>query len=206
MNGVSMMNRKSTRAFMQGKTISNDLIKDILYYALIAPSAHNRQPWLYVVIKDEKKKEFVNMLNKALESGCKNDLIKKNIKMIKHAIRIFNNSSVVLLVFNNLKNFKNNIENEYNKYENNMLIDDTYFCWVNDIISIGTSIENLLLRATENGIDSVCIGYILYLNGYINSFLNIHKELVTSIALGYGCEGMKYLDKKSIEDNSIWYE
>jgi nitroreductase len=55
--------RRSIRKF-KDKTVSKDLIKELLEAARLAPSAYNSQPWKFVIIDDKKiigelKKESV---------------------------------------------------------------------------------------------------------------------------------------------------
>ncbi len=47
-----LLKRRSVRKFKQDK-IDNEMMEKILYYAMCAPSACNRQPWEFYVIKDE---------------------------------------------------------------------------------------------------------------------------------------------------------
>ena len=47
--------RRSIRSF-EPRPIPRDLIVTALQHAVMAPSAHNRQPWRFVVITDESKK------------------------------------------------------------------------------------------------------------------------------------------------------
>ncbi len=54
--------RRSIRHF-NGKTLNDATIKEILESAIIAPSAKNKQPWHFIVIKDQLlKKEIGDML------------------------------------------------------------------------------------------------------------------------------------------------
>lgn len=46
--------RRSIRRY-QDKKISEDIINELLSYAMSAPSAHNNQPWHFVVIDDKDK-------------------------------------------------------------------------------------------------------------------------------------------------------
>lgn len=52
-------------------------------------------------------------------------------------------------------------------------------------MSIGASIENILLTATSYGLGSLWIGYIRKITDYVNSLTNEENELISAIALGY---------------------
>lgn len=47
--------RRSIRLFQQGKDVPDEYIKKILEAGNLAPSAHNKQSWKFVVIKGKKK-------------------------------------------------------------------------------------------------------------------------------------------------------
>ncbi|KXS43734.1 MULTISPECIES: nitroreductase family protein [unclassified Candidatus Frackibacter] len=49
-------NRRSVRRY-RDKSVSNELIEKIIDAARFAPSAHNDQPWKFIVTKDEEKLE-----------------------------------------------------------------------------------------------------------------------------------------------------
>ncbi|MGC8977041.1 MAG: nitroreductase family protein [Candidatus Ratteibacteria bacterium] len=48
--------RRSVRSYKKDK-IGDDVLKRILDAARIAPSGNNRQPWKFIIIKDEEKKK-----------------------------------------------------------------------------------------------------------------------------------------------------
>lgn len=50
--------RRSVRHFDDRK-LKKEIIQDILNYAILSPSAHNRQPWYFVVIQDKKLKDEI---------------------------------------------------------------------------------------------------------------------------------------------------
>lgn len=50
--------RRSIRLYKNSE-VSDEQIKELLYYATLAPSGKNMQPWHFVVIKDKDKKEIL---------------------------------------------------------------------------------------------------------------------------------------------------
>ncbi|MEE9167874.1 MAG: nitroreductase family protein [Candidatus Neomarinimicrobiota bacterium] len=56
----SMKLRRSVRDF-SGKSISFDVIKNIVMTAASAPSGANKQPWTFVIVKDSKIKKEIRM-------------------------------------------------------------------------------------------------------------------------------------------------
>ncbi len=56
-----MEERRSVRHF-NDKVLDRSIIEDILGFAILAPSAHNRQPWHFVVVRDSLKKEDIALM------------------------------------------------------------------------------------------------------------------------------------------------
>jgi len=50
--------RRSVRSF-QDKPVPHDVLARVLEAARIAPSGNNRQPWRFVVVKDEKRRKQI---------------------------------------------------------------------------------------------------------------------------------------------------
>jgi len=50
--------RRSIRSYSK-KEIPEDILKKILDGARVAPSGYNKQPWYFIVVKDEKKKKKI---------------------------------------------------------------------------------------------------------------------------------------------------
>ena len=58
----AIFNRRSIRKFLN-KSISSQDIETILHAGFCAPSAHNKRPWHFVVVKDKEKLEAFSQLN-----------------------------------------------------------------------------------------------------------------------------------------------
>ncbi|TIH13076.1 nitroreductase family protein [Marinifilum sp. JC120] len=55
--------RRSIRKY-EDKPVSEEIVKEILGAAMMAPSAGNAQPWQFVVVDDREKLETVSAINK----------------------------------------------------------------------------------------------------------------------------------------------
>lgn len=53
--------RRSIRAF-KNEDVNKGLIEDILNCGRLAPSAKNRQPWFFVIVKDDVKNKIADMM------------------------------------------------------------------------------------------------------------------------------------------------
>lgn len=62
MNGLEMLKlRRSVRNFSNRK-IDDNIIEEILDCARLAPTARNVQPWIFVMVKDDKLKEQLSQI------------------------------------------------------------------------------------------------------------------------------------------------
>ena len=58
----TVKNRRSIRKF-KNKDVENKIIEDLVEFARLAPSAKNRQPWKFVVVKDKIKDQIADIAN-----------------------------------------------------------------------------------------------------------------------------------------------
>ena len=154
--------RRSIRKY-QNKEINNEIIDDLLYHASLAPSAHNKQHWYYVVVRGELKNQIGDLL---LNSDRGSVIVTANV--IKEC-------SALILVYKE--------------------VEDIYAH-----VSIGASIQNILLRATELDLGSLWIGYVTTVSEEINELVNIDKELISAIAVGYKDENPLKRPRKSMDE------
>lgn len=73
---------------------------------------------------------------------------------------------------------------------------DEYF----NHLSIGASIENFILEATNRDLGTLWIGYIKKIEDYVNSLVGINYELVSAIAVGVKNENPIPRPRKKIEE------
>lgn len=178
--------RRSIRQFKKGE-IDNSIVEDILDCARMAPSAKNRQPWYFVVVRNKEKDNIANMLAywtkvtdmKKYEAslGCKSSVAGSS-KVIKEA-------SVLILVFR--------------KKEDNWIVGDN--------LSIGAAIENMILRATSLNLSSLWIRDIESIGQEIVDMIGLEGfELNSGVAFGYAKEFPKMRPRKSLKEIMMYYE
>jgi len=176
--------RRSTRQFSI-EPISPNLVEEIIDSARLAPSAKNRQNWLFIVLTQEKKDMIANIM---LEKYQKQLILKQKdgatlpnraANSVINSIRVIKEAPVLILVFR-----------EYDKD------------WTEgDYLSIGASIENLCLRATDLGLATLWIRDVIYARKKIQKLVtDKNKELISGIALGYSTEFPYTIKKKELKD------
>lgn len=77
---------------------------------------------------------------------------------------------------------------------------DSRFVEICDTLSIGASIENMLLTATEIGLGTLWIANTCYAYKELTEYLETTQQLVGAIALGYADEKPIQRPRKQLED------
>lgn len=83
---------------------------------------------------------------------------------------------------------------------------DDRFSEMNDLLSIGASIENMLLKAEELNIGSLWIGNTCFAYQELMEYIGSTSELVGAIALGYKEETPAMRPRKRLEDIVEYYD
>lgn len=195
----AIFDRRSIRKFSDQPISKEDMI-DIIQSGMKAPSSKNRQPWNYIVIegkaKDEMIKAFCLGVAREEQENDENVLLpqcKQHIAGAKNTIAIMMEAPVIMFVVNTLgKNIMEPMTPEEHVYE------------ICNIQSIGASIQNMLLAATEKGIGSLWICDIYFAYAELCQWLHCDGQMVAAIAFGYPKESPKERPRKQIEDIVMW--
>ena len=188
----SIYNRRSIRKYLD-KQITQELIEQIIDAGRMSPSAKNRQPWKYIVLGGENKLEFLKCMWKGiLREENENSLLpnsKNGLADAKNTWNIMMQAPILIVVLNN--NGKNPFD---------MIDADSRFVEICDTLSIGASIENMLLTATEIGLGTLWIANTCYAYKELTEYLETTQQLVGTIALGYADENPIQRPRKQLED------
>lgn len=191
MNEV-IYNRRSIRKYLD-KQVSKELIEQIIDAGRVAPSAKNRQPWRYIVLGGESKSEFLEHMWKGIlreENECAMLPDSANgLADAKNTWNIMTQARILIVVIND--NGKNPFD-EINA--------DSRFVEICDTLSIGASIENMLLKATELGLGTLWIANTCYAYKELTQYLETSQQLVGAIALGYANEAPMQRPRKKMEE------
>lgn len=191
MNEV-IYNRRSIRKYLD-KQVSTELIEQIIDAGRVAPSAKNRQPWRYIVLGGESKSEFLEHMWKGIlreENECAMLPDSANgLADAKNTWNIMTQAPILIVVIND--NGKNPFD-EINA--------DSRFVEICDTLSIGASIENMLLKATELGLGTLWIANTCYAYKELTQYLETSQQLVGAIALGYANEAPMQRPRKKMEE------
>lgn len=188
----SIYNRRSIRKYSD-KKVPKEMIEQIIDAGRVAPSAKSRQPWKYVVLGGESKAAFLECMQKGIireESECAFLPNSKNgILDAKNTYKIMVQAPILIIILN------------INGGTPFVEIDtDSRFTEICDTLSIGASIENMLLKATEIGLGTLWIANTCYAYKELTTYLDTTQQLVGAIALGYADEEPPQRPRKQIEE------
>ena len=187
----SINSRRSIRKYLD-KDVPRELIESIVDAGRLAPSAKNRQPWKYIVFTGDSKKELLDEMERGITREEKNPLLpdsKQGIPDAKHTLKIMREAPVTIIVINT------NAASPFEK-----ISADDRICEICDTLSVGASIENMLLRAQELGLGSLWIANTCYAYPELTEYLKTDRQLVGAIALGYANESPDRRPRKNISD------
>ena len=170
--------RHSTRNFKSDVVLDEPTIKSLIDATEKAPSAENRQPCKFHIIND--KEEIIELSKKmtALNNDGSGRLI-----IDQNSIAALRNASTVLFVL----------------YDN----DDNPDYKSSDYLFIGACVENLIIQATAQGIDSLWMGDPLARHDELKEYLELPFDFVSVVLLGEQ-DYCKCVTKKSLEEICIW--
>lgn len=183
--------RHSVREFEQ-KKVPRNIIKKLIINASKAPSACNRQPWIFYCVDNNIK---IDNISKLLLTQFKK-LSKQTKLKSKKSQDIANN------FYQNIGGARNLIF-VYRKKDKNQPLHIKF----NDTLSIACAFENLMLSSTEQGLGACWIGTFKgpKIEEELGKILQIkdNEELIGSLVIGYPKRGYKHLTKNKKKLNEI---
>lgn len=184
--------RRSIRKYRQ-QNVSREQIEMLVEAARLAPSAKNRQPWKYIVYTGEEKQKLLKAMETGLEKEEKqHSLLPQSAFGLPdafHTLDIMRQAPVVLIVMNT---------NGTSPYE--PVDSDGRLSEICDSLSIGASIENLLLRATEMGLGTLWIANTCFAYNDLMEVIGEKGQLIGAIALGYAEEQPLPRPRRNLEE------
>lgn len=188
MNILQLIKKRRTIREYLDKPIPEEVLNKIIEAGTWAPSAHNLQPWKFIVITD---KDIIESLANILSNPSNNILTGVRV-VIKSSGRIIKKSPVVIIVLNNAV-FSRKVK-EYG--------DDQYFvtAHISEIESIAAAVENMQLAATYLGIGMAWLTIPLFAKDDIARLLDFDGDLLAVLTLGYPAEKGKSAPRKQISE------
>ena len=186
-------NRRSVKEYLS-KEVSKEVLFRILEAGRWAPSAHNAQPWRFIVIRDSalKQKLAEDMAGRWDEDMSKNGVPKEHREsLIKASVERFGNAPVVIVACLTMEGMDEYPDDRRKKIE-----------YVMAVQSVAAAIENVLLAAHGEGLGSCWFCAPLFCQDIVRKTLRIPKQVDPQalITLGYPANKPNPPPRKPLED------
>ncbi len=191
--------RRSIRRF-KPDSVPDSVIRDILHTATFAPSAHNRQPWRFVVLTDSRTKK---LLSDKMSSEFERDLEKDNIhqseiqKRVERSRERIEGAPVVIILCVDMT--------EMDQYPDTRRKKAEYLIATQSAANAGMQ---LLLAAHAEGLGGVWVCSPLFAQETVQKALNISEawEPHAMFLLGYPVEIPTARERKSLDEVTVFLD
>jgi len=165
--------RRSIRKF-KSDPVPDEVLQVILNAAIQAPSGKNKQPWRFIVVKEDKRAEMVQVMRGGIAKAKAHG---RNLGSCEGTARIMEQAPVTVFVFNPYG------VSPWSKRSIDQNIDE-----VVDDQSIGAAIQNMLLAAQELGLGSLWICDVFFAYDDFCAWLGEKGAMIAAVSLGYANE------------------
>ena len=184
--------RRSIRKY-QNRMVERGDIEKVIEAARLAPSAKNRQPWKYIVYTGAEKETLLNAMEQGLDrEAAEHHLLPKSAFGLPdafHTLQVMRQAPVVIIVMNT------NGQSPYEEIDTDRRLSE-----ICDSLSIGASIENMLLKATQLGLGTLWIANTCFAYHDMMQVIQSSGQLIGAVALGYPDEQPPKRPRKPLED------
>lgn len=187
-----IIERKSIRKYKPDAVKKGDIEK-IIRAGILAPSAKNRQPWKYIIYTDSSKNDLLDVMEKGLLRERDGErLLPKSQNGLPdafHTLKVMRAAPVLIMIEN------------INGRSPYLDIDaDNRITEICDTLSIGASVQNILLAATALGYGSLWIANTCFAYPELVDYIGIKGQLVGAVSLGIADENPDSRPRKDISE------
>lgn len=187
--------RRSIRKY-DGREVPREMLEQIIAAGLCAPSAKNRQPWKFIVVTNNAKRDALLEMECGLEREKREPLLPESAVSItdaEHTLKVMGQSAAVIFVMNTL-----GVE-----LSRTLTVDERVYEICN-AQSIGAAVQNMSLAAVELGLGSLWVCNTFFAQQELNKWLNTDGELFAALAVGYAAERPSPRPRKPISETVEW--
>lgn len=191
----SIANRRSIRKFTQ-EPVAREAIERILNAAIQAPSAKNRQPWRYVVVK-EAHDGMIEAMEKGLALRAQTvagELERQMLQGSLYTLAIMKQAPVTVFVLN---------AEGKTPFEGLAPLGERFMELAN-VQSIGAAVENMCLAATDLGLGSLWICDVFDAYDTLTQWLDTEDQLVCAVSFGHPAESPAARPRKPFAEVVSW--
>jgi F420 biosynthesis protein FbiB-like protein len=178
------------------RPVSTEILSEILEAASWAPSAHNAQPWRFIVLIDEALKRD---LPEAMANAWMADMIKDGTpaevreNMIKASVERFTRAPVLVVACLSMNDMIRYADELRQKCERDLAVQ-----------SLGAAIQNMLLVAHSKGLGACWFCAPIFCKDTVRKVLKIPEDVEPQalITIGYPAEKPSAPSRKPLESYS----
>jgi F420 biosynthesis protein FbiB-like protein len=192
-----LRSRRSIRRF-KPDPVPDSVIRDILHTASFAPSAHNRQPWRFVVLTDPAAKQNLSdSMAKEFQRDLEKDSLPPGeiVKRVNRSQERIQGAPLVIILCVDMT--------EMDVYPDTHRKKSEYVIATQSAANAGMQ---LLLAAHAEGLGGVWVCSPMFAQDTVQKTLNISKtwEPQAMFLLGYPAETPMPRERKNLKDISIF--
>lgn len=185
--------RRSIRHY-RPESIPGELIFRVIEAARWAPSAHNSQPWRFVVITDsDVKKKLAEAMALEWAKDLERDGVpqEESKKLISESIKRFTETPVLVVTALTMKEMHKYPDRRRQKFEHLMATQ-----------SLAAAIQNILLAAYAEGLGACWFCAPLFCQKTVRRVLKMPRDVEPQalIAIGYPAESPEPPPRKEIKE------
>ncbi|MFR8682944.1 MAG: nitroreductase family protein [Enterocloster sp.] len=173
--------------------VSHDQIKAIVKAASLAPLAKNRQPWKYLVYEGKAKEKLLSAMERGREREKKEHCLLPGSAFALpgafQTLSIMRKAPVTIIVMD---------PDGRSPYE--PVNADERLAEICDSLSIGASIQNMLLKATQLGLGTLWIANTCFAYNDMVEVIPSKGQLIGAVAVGYAAEKPYPRPRKKLEE------
>ena len=177
--------RRSIRKF-KDSPVSDEALQTILTAAIQAPSGANRQPWRFIVVREDKRPEMVRVMRDGIATREAQGM---DVGSAGRSASIMEQAYVTVFVFN-----PEGTHPGLARSAEQMRTD------VVDIQSVGAAIQNMLLAAQELGIGSLWICHVFNAYDELCDWLGEDGQMIAAVSFGYADESPGARRRKPVSE------
>ena len=173
---TAITRRRSVRQYLD-RDVEEALLRELIAAACLSPSAKNRQNWKFMPLRGAEKDQVAQLM----EDWCarQGEGIPRYAKSARYTAASIRQAPVLLLIFREEDQVWN----------------------IGDLLSLGSAVEHMCLRAEELGLGTLWIRDTCYAEEDICRCVGSGSLLLTcALAVGYGAEEPPARPRKAPEE------
>ncbi len=192
-----MRSRRSVRRY-EDRPVPAEILRELLEAARWAPSAHNRQPWRFVVLVDAQRRR---MLAEAMGERLRHDLLADGLpageveRQVTRSVARISQAPAAIVAFLSMADMDQYPDERRQLLERTMAVQ-----------SVALAVQNMLLLAHAHGLGACWMCAPLFCPDVVRDALDVPAdwEAQVLVTVGYPAE-TRAKERSPLDDLVRWY-